>query len=168
MGGEAEPSEARSRSCYLVKIEPSLFLVARTPMKPRVLEMPLQVPVGRLPLENKQATGNGAGERIWASISGGRGLSLQGFEGANGPFGGNSFTLGGGGNFCGYGTFGHALAGVAGNDWRTGVKLLAIKLRFRLKSCMVKLKPARKWKNVGDSRNDLGEQPAKVKLAKHQ
>ena len=111
---------------YLVKIEPSLFLVTRAPMKPRVLEVPLKVPPGRFSLENKQTAGNGAGGRRWAFISEGRG-SFQGIEGANGSFGGNSFTFGGGGYFSGHGTFRHALAEVAGHDWRTGANLLAIK-----------------------------------------
>ena len=35
-----------------VKIEPSLFLVARASVKPGVLEVPLQVPLGHFPFEN--------------------------------------------------------------------------------------------------------------------
>lgn len=42
-----------------MKIEPGLFLVARASMKPRVLELPLEVLVGRFSLEKKQAAGDG-------------------------------------------------------------------------------------------------------------
>ena len=45
-----------------VKIEPRFFLVAHAPVKPGVLEVPLEIPVGRFSSENQQAAGNGAGE----------------------------------------------------------------------------------------------------------
>ena len=48
---------------HLVKMEPNLFLITRTSVKPGVLEVPLQVPVGHFSLENQQAAGNGTGER---------------------------------------------------------------------------------------------------------
>ena len=69
-------------------------------------------------------------------------------ERANGCLWCNSFTLGGRGNFGGHEAFGHALAGVAGDNWWPEVKLLAIKVRFRLQSWMEKLKLARRWKKV--------------------
>lgn len=47
---------------HLVRIEPGPFLVPCAPLKPRVLEVPLQVPVGHLSLKNQQAAGNGTGE----------------------------------------------------------------------------------------------------------
>ena len=48
---------------YLVEIEPRCFLDARAPVKPRMLEVPPQIPVRGFSLENKQAAGNGAGKR---------------------------------------------------------------------------------------------------------
>ena len=69
---------------HLVKIEPSLFLVARTSMKPGVLEVPLQVSVGHFSLENQQAAGNGAGEWRWTCIGVGGWPSFEGLEGGIG------------------------------------------------------------------------------------
>ena len=38
---------------YLVEIEPSFFFDALAPVKPKVLEVPLQILVRRFSLENK-------------------------------------------------------------------------------------------------------------------
>jgi len=46
---------------YLVEIEPNLFLLALTPVKPGVV-MSLEVPVGRFSVENQRAAGHGASE----------------------------------------------------------------------------------------------------------
>jgi len=58
---------------HLMKINPSLPLVACAPMKSRVLEVPFQVPVGSFSRENQRAGGNGTGEWRWAGITEGAG-----------------------------------------------------------------------------------------------
>ena len=99
-------------------------------MKPGVLEVPLQVPVGRFSLENQQAAGNGTGERRWTCISEGGGPSFEGIAGGTGCLrDNNSFTFGGGGgggNLSGYRTLGHAFMRVARHDCRNGVGPLLI------------------------------------------
>jgi len=63
---------------HLMKINPSLSLVARTPMKSRVVEVPFQVPVGRFSFGNHRAGGDGTGELRLVGITEGGGWSLQG------------------------------------------------------------------------------------------
>ena len=66
----------------LVKIEPILFLLALTPVNPGVIEVPLEVPVGRCSVENKRAAGDGAGEPRRACFGrGGGGRNFQGIRG---------------------------------------------------------------------------------------
>ena len=69
---------------HLVKIEPNLFLIARTSVKPGMLEVPLQVPVGHFSFENQQAAGNGTGERRQTCIGEGGGQIFEGIEGGTG------------------------------------------------------------------------------------
>ena len=112
-----------------MKIEPNLFLIAHTSVKPGVLEVSFQVAVGHFSLENQQAAGNGTGERRWTCIDEGGGPSFQGIEGGTGCLrDDNSLTGGGGGggNFSGYRTSGNAFMGVYRHDWRTGVGPLMI------------------------------------------
>ena len=54
-----------------MKIEPNLFLLALTPVKPGVIEVPLEVPVGCFSIENKRAVGDGAGQPRRTYVGGG-------------------------------------------------------------------------------------------------
>ena len=65
---------------HLVKIEPNLFLVARASVKPGILEVPPQVPVGHFSLENQKAAGNGTSERRRTCIGEGGRPGFQGIE----------------------------------------------------------------------------------------
>ena len=65
---------------HLVKNEPNLFLISRMSVKPGMLEVPLQVPVGHFSLENQQAAGNGTGERRRTCIGEGGWQSFEGIE----------------------------------------------------------------------------------------
>ena len=100
---------------YLVKIEPIRFLLILTPVKPRVIKVSLEVPVGRFSVENERAAGDGAGEPRRACIGGGRGWwNFQGIKGGN-RYTSENFTFGGG-NASGYGTFGNAFMGAVRHD----------------------------------------------------
>jgi len=100
---------------YLVEIEPILFLLILTPVKPRVIKVSLEVLVGLLSVGNERAAGDGAGEPRRAYIGGGRGgCNFQGIRGRN-RCSWRNFTFGGG-NASGYGTLGHAFIGAARHD----------------------------------------------------
>ena len=98
---------------YLVKIKPNRFLLARAPVKPRVLKVPLEIPVGRFSLERQRATRDGTPELGQAFIfGGGRGWGFEVVGGGNGCSWDNSFVVGGG-NLSRHGTIRHDLMGVA-------------------------------------------------------
>ena len=100
---------------YLVKIEPNLFFLALAPVKPGVIKVSLEAPVGCSSIENKRASGDGAGEPRWACIGGGGGgWNFQGIGGGNRCLWEN-FTHGGG-NVGGHRTLGHDFMAVAGHD----------------------------------------------------
>ena len=148
-----------------MKIEPNLFLIARTSVKPGMLEVPLQVPVGHFSLENQQAAGNGTGEWRWACIGEGGGPRFQGIEGGIGClWDDNSSTRGGGrgGNFSRYRTSGHAFMGVDRHDWRTGVGPLVINSEILAVILHGEIKGDPQVDEPEIVRKILGKQPVKV------
>lgn len=54
---------------YLMKLEPNLFLVAREPMKPRALEVPLQVPMRHISLRTNRQLAMGQASRDEAALA---------------------------------------------------------------------------------------------------
>ena len=99
---------------YPVKIEPSLFLLALTPVEPGVIKVSLEVPAGRFSFEGKRTAGDRAGEPRWTCIGRVRGWGIpRSWGGIRCSW--ESFALGGG-NLSGYGTLGKDFVGVARHD----------------------------------------------------
>ena len=65
-----------------MKIKPSIFLLALASVKPGVIKVSLEVPVGCFSIEKQRAAGDGAGEPRWTCIGrGGRGWKFQWIRG---------------------------------------------------------------------------------------
>jgi len=108
---------------HLMKIEPTLFLVSCAPMKPRVPEVPLQVPSGSFSLENQRAGGNRTGKRRWTCSRERGAWSLQRAGGGSVCLWNNSFIPAGrGGNRSEYRAF--TFTGVARHSCTAEIRQL--------------------------------------------